>query len=119
MRYQSIIRFFEYAHIEYAIPEDFNLVRARKLVNAEFAMQADGIIVVEQISYTKQDILAELDRPDFMARLIQHKRVWENPSLLDLLEKDKVNLSQQPAWFHLGYAPRFKEFVSEYFAAIF
>lgn len=119
MRYQSIIRFLEYAHIDYNVPQDFNLSRAKKLVNAEFSMQPDGIIGIETFSYTKQDLLTELERSDFIQRLENHKRIWENKSLLDLLEKDKIDLTQRPSWFHLAYAPHFKEYVSEYFAPVF
>jgi hypothetical protein len=119
MRYQSIIRFLEYAHIEYNVPQEFNLSRAKKLVNAEFAMQPDGIIEIETFSYTKQDLLTELERTDFIQRLENHKRIWENKSLLDLLEKDKIDLTQRPSWFHLAYAPHFTAYVSEYFAPVF
>jgi len=119
MRYQSIIRFFDYAHIEYTESTTFNSSRAKKLVNAEFAMQPDGIIDIDGFSYTKQDLLSELEHPAFSQRLEQHKRIWDNKPLLELLEKDKVNLSQKPAWFHLAYAPHFAEFVSPYFAPVF
>ena len=62
MQYQSIIRFFEYAHIDYNNAADFNFTRAKKLVNAEFAMQTDGFIAIDDFSYSKNDILAEMDR---------------------------------------------------------
>jgi hypothetical protein len=119
MQYQSIIRFFEYAHIEYRSAENFNLTRARKLVQAEFSMQDDGFVVIDGFSYSKNDVLIELERPDFVHRLEEHLHIWENKSLLDLLEKDAVNFSQRPDWYYLSFVPSFKAFVSPYFAPVF
>ncbi|KAA5534489.1 hypothetical protein F0919_07660 [Taibaiella lutea] len=119
MQYQSIIRFFDFSGIEYDNVGGFNLSRAKKLVTAEFAMQADGIIVVDGCSYTKQEILAELERRDFSERLQFHKIIWENKGLLAFLEEDRFDFHDGGNWYSLSDMPGFVSFVSPYFSVVY
>jgi hypothetical protein len=119
MQYQSIIRFFDYSGIEYNNVDGFNLSRAKKLITAEFAMQTDGIIVVDGFSYTKQDILSELERPDFSERLQFHKIIWERKGLLSFLEQDRFDFHDGGSWYPLSNMPGFVPFISPYFSVVY
>lgn len=117
-QYISIIRLFDHCGISTA--EDFNLSRAKKQLQAEFGVAQDGFIEVNGHSYSRHDIFEEIERPDFPARLVFHKQIWNSPQILQLLEENIVDLNSikdefAPFWDN----EEFDEFFSPYFAGPF
>lgn len=87
MKYQSIIRLFEYCGIDYTNPD---MIRIKKILTAEFAIAKDGIIVIGQCSYSGNDIFNALDNENFSMRLQYDIFIWHEKSLLAFLESDKT-----------------------------
>ncbi len=117
-QYISIIRLFRHSDIDTA--DAFNLSRAKKQLQAEFSIAQNGFIEIDGHTYTKHDVFEEIERPDFTERLVFHKQIWENKTLLDLLENNSVYLTD------LGGAlqpftgnEKFDAFFSPYFAGPF
>lgn len=119
MRYQSIIRFLEYTGITVHPDEVLVPARIKKLVVAEFALQSDGIITLEDIDYTKNEIFSELEHPDFQDRMRFHYMIWQQKNLLLFLEKESVSLEEIAPWEPLMQDEDFIDFVSPYFAPAF
>ncbi len=118
MGYTSIIRFLEYCHIDIAEESAINVTRIKKQINAEFAMQPDGIITIDDISYTKHDVLQEVEHPNFLERLQHHKTIWAHKDLLNTLEKHAIDIDIATSeWCRLQNDDNFVEFVSPYMAA--
>ncbi len=88
-QYQSVIRLFKNSHIDVDAP--LQPGRIKKQLTAEFDFSATGYIEADGLSYTKSDVLEELNTPDFEKRFQYHKRIWENPAILNLLEKNAYN----------------------------
>lgn len=117
-QYVSIIRLFNHSGI--TVDNDFNLPRVKKQLQAEFGIAQDGFIEVEGHTYTRHDVMEELDRPDFMKRLTFHKQIWDSPEVLDLLENSAIDLDT----FGEAFKPfcgnsEFDEFFSPYFGGSF
>lgn len=117
-KYISVIRLFEHCGIPTG--QDFNLARAKKQLMAEFGIAADGFIEVDGHTYTRHDVLEEINRPDFQQRLVFHKQIWGSPEILLLLEENSINLHTikiefKPFWGN----SEFIEFFSPYFAEPF
>ena len=91
-RYLSIIRLFRHCGIE--VQEGLNASRARKLVVAEFNHSADGFIETGGFTYNKEDALDEIQHPEFERRMAYHLKLWEHPHLLNVLEKDELNITE-------------------------
>lgn len=117
-QYISIIRLFEHCGI--SAGDDFNLSRAKKQLQAEFGIAQNGFIEVNGFNYSRQDVMEEIDRPDFMQRLVFHQKVWQQKQVLTLLEKNTADLKTikeefSPFWNNQA----FDEFFSPYFAGPF
>ncbi|MDB5202135.1 MAG: hypothetical protein JWQ27_1544 [Ferruginibacter sp.] len=117
-QYISIVRLFEHAHIDHQT--ELNSGRLKKQVNAVFAFEASGILSIDGFDYNKNDVLEEIDRPDFAARLPFHQAIWNNKALLGFLEDhvfyfDDFRSQLQPFNNH----PEFEAFFSPYFAGPF
>lgn len=117
-QYISIIRLFN--HLDIPCGEDFNLSRTKKQLQAEFGIAQGGFIEVDGYTYTRHDVFEEVDHPDFPKRLFFHRRLWDSPMILELIETNTANF--------LGVATEFKnftgnkdfdEFFSPYFAGPF
>ena len=117
MQYQSIIRLFEYCNVEYG--DNMDVGRIKKILSAEFSIAPGGIITIDNFDYSKNDILEELESPDFSKRLRHHIQIWKQQSLLNCLEQNRVDYSDVHTWVELRYAPGFVRFVSPYFATSF
>lgn len=117
-QYISIIRLFNHCGIPAG--DDFNLSRAKKQLQAEFGIAQNGFIEVEGFTYTRHDVLEEIDRPDFTDRLKFHRQIWACKQILQLLEKNTANLNTireefGPFWGN----EEFDKFFSPYFAGPF
>lgn len=119
MQYQSLIRFLEYAAIDYSPDTVHNISRIKKQVTAEFALEAGGIITIDDISYTKHEVLTELERHDLPERLGYHRVIWNHKGLLDLLERDALDMNTISSWRSLSQNSGFVSFLSPYFAPAF
>ncbi|WP_118975971.1 hypothetical protein [Taibaiella koreensis] len=96
-----------------------SLSRMKKLAQAEFALQPDGVITLDGISFTGNDVLQELDQADAQQRLHYHLLLWEHKELLELLEKDHLHMDNMGQWYALHRDEGFRDFVSPYFATAF
>ncbi|MEP7252825.1 MAG: hypothetical protein ABI683_10615 [Ginsengibacter sp.] len=117
-QYTSIIRLLEHCGI--ATDGDLNLLRIRKQLLAEFSMAQSGFIEVDEYSYSRNDVFEEIDRPDFLKRLIFHRQIWNSPPMLALLEHNAIDLSTIKDHFKPFWGNKvFDEFFSPYFAGPF
>jgi hypothetical protein len=117
-QYISIIRLFDLCGI--TTGDDYNPVRARKQLQAEFGIAQDGFIEAGGFAYTRQDVFEEIEHPDFEKRMVFHRQIWERSQLLELLEQNSVNVYTiseefEPFW---GNA-EFDAFFSPFFAGPF
>ncbi len=119
LQYISIIRLFQHCDVDYlSIP--FNTTRAKKQLQAEFAMQEDGIITIDGFHYNKSDVLAELDNPTIEDRLHYHQLIWNNQQVLNLLEKEEINMDTIGQELNVYRKDeKFIAFFSPYFATPF
>ncbi|MDR2915198.1 MAG: hypothetical protein LBV74_10265 [Tannerella sp.] len=115
MKYLSIIRFFEYCNIGYSEPD---LSKIKKIISAEYSLSDNGIISINGLDYTKDAVLQEIERDDFLRRLQFHGLIWDNKDLLHLLEQDLVG-EHAESWFYLSENEAFRNFISPYFAYSF
>jgi hypothetical protein len=88
--YSSIVRLF--AHCDIDTQAALNISRIRKQIVAEFAMAEDGFITIDHCTYNKNDVLAEIDDPNFLERWPMHQIVWQNKQILELLEDETINM---------------------------
>ncbi|MEN9523352.1 MAG: hypothetical protein RL065_1729, partial [Bacteroidota bacterium] len=122
MQYQSPIRLFNHLQISNEILNDvMQLPKLKKLLLAEFAIAENGIIKIDGFTYDKNEVIIELDKPDFYNRLNFHQQVWSQKSLLNLLEKNQFNkyFNQYYLWKDFKNEIAFVDFVSPYFATTF
>lgn len=118
-QYTSIIRLF--IHSDVSIDDAaINIPRIKKQFTAEFDFAKEGFIQVDGYSYSKNDVLEELGRPDFLERLIYHKRIWENKAVLSVLENNELRLTELRDQIKtFANEPAFDAFFSPYFAVPF
>lgn len=117
-QYISPIRLFEHLGIEYNT--DLNIPRIKKHINAEFSIARDGFIEVDGHSYNKNDVIAEIERVDFAARMHYHRELWKYHFLLAMLESNEANLPEvRTALDNFQRDDAFDEFFSPYFAGPF
>lgn len=119
MQYQSIIRLFNHLGIAYNVSSDLFVSRIKKQINAEFAIEANGIIIIDGISYTKNDVLNAIDSSNWSDIIQFHKEIWEHKGLLQLLESDKLDLDKAHEWYSLSKNEAFVALLSPYFAPRF
>ncbi|MDU1889993.1 MAG: hypothetical protein E6767_04825 [Dysgonomonas sp.] len=117
MRYLSPIRFYTYCGIDIENDSSIDLSRLKKIVSAEFAMATDGTISIDNFSYNKNDILLDLESPDWNKNLSFHILIWQTKSLLNYLETDTINtFKSRKEWINLSENKDFVNFTSPYFA---
>ncbi len=117
-QYISIIRLLQ--HCDIPCLETIDVFRARKVLQAEFNLRQNGFIEVDGFSYSRQDVFEELDRPDFITRMIYHRKIWNSTVLLELLEKNTVSTHLLPAALKIHNGNRiFEDFFSPYFSHSF
>lgn len=117
-QYISIIRLFGHAAI--STEGEINLGRVKKQLIAEFDFTKSGFIEVEGFSYSKQDVLEEIEHPQFPARLNYHKRIWEKKALLGLLENNNWDNGTPMTDLEVFLGDKdFDQFFSPYFAGPF
>ena len=117
-QYISIIRLFNYCGISSG--EDFNLPRTKKHLEAEFRIAQGGFIEVADHTYTRHDVFEEIERPDFLKRLVFHRQIWKSPHILQLLEKNSADLVAVHDECTLFWNDKsFDDFFSPYFVGPF
>lgn len=117
-QYSSIIRLMEHCGIDSG--GELNLSRIRKQLTAEFGISETGFLEVDGHTYTRHDVLEEIDHPDFAKRFIWHKRIWKCPALLNLLENSEANFFALREEFKLFAGDtEFDALFSPYFAGPF
>jgi len=118
-QYTSIIRLFLHSDVA-TNGEAINMPRIKKQLAAEFDFAKEGFITVDGYNYSKNDVLEELSREDFLERLHYHKKIWENKAVLSILEDNELRLYElrdQIKTFTNDTA--FDAFFSPYFAVPF
>lgn len=117
-QYSSIIRLLDYLQID--TESELNISRIKKQVLAEFAIATTGFIEVDGYSYSKNDVLNELESPDFEKQLSFHKIIWKASNLMELLEKNNTYLKHLEVDFKdIPNDVEFDEFLSPFFAKPF
>ncbi len=117
-QYISPIRLFNYLGVEYK--GTANIPRIKKHLIAEFDHAADGFIETDGYSYSKNDVLEEIERPDFAERLVYHQKIWDTKNILCILEDNAVNLQGlQKSFESFQNDEAFDAFFSPYFASPF
>ncbi len=116
-QYISIIRLFNHCSIPFE--EAVNLSRIKKQLTAEFGLAASGFIEVDGFSYNKNDVLEEIERPDFAYRLGYHKRIWESKDVLIMLEQNSFSHNFRNQMRQFQNDDNFDIFFSPYFATPF
>ncbi len=119
-QYISIVRLIEDCGFDYSGEIDFQ--RLKKLLLIGFSHSTDGFIQINEFSYSKQDVLEEIERSDFAARLPYHIKLWNSKGILQLLEKNEVTdtsflIVQEFRQFEND--PHFDMFFSSYFKTSF
>ncbi|RQO31355.1 hypothetical protein DBR32_05165 [Taibaiella sp. KBW10] len=119
MQYKSPIRFFDYSHIDLTDVAAINIARVKKQIAAEFSMEPTGIITLEGIDYSKQDIFSIIESAQFATEITHHIKIWAHKSLLQFLESGTVTelLDQETAGLKEDLP--FVNFCSPYFAPQF
>jgi hypothetical protein len=117
-QYISVIRLFQ--HCDVPAGADLNLPRAKKQLLAEFAAAEEGFIEVDGHTYSRHDVLEEIERPDFPSRLTFHEMIWKSPQMLQLLEENTADITTireafDPFWNN----EEFDHFFSPYFCGPF
>lgn len=115
MKYVSIIRFLKYCNIDYTT---LDLSKMKKIIAAEYALSEGGIISIDGFDYTKDSVLQEIEREDFLQRLNYHVYIWSYKDLLGFLEQVR-DVNTSASWFSSSMSADFKRFISPYFAYSF
>jgi hypothetical protein len=111
--YLSIIRLLEHCGIEY--DGAINISRLKKILLAEFGLSPTGIITIEQHSYNKNDIIAEIENTDFSNRLQWHIAIWQCKNVCRFLEldvlhtdelKEEISVFKENDWFKKFISPQ-------------
>lgn len=118
-QYTSIIRLF--LHSDVATDDALiNVPRIKKQLAAEFDFAKEGFITIDKYNYSKNDVLEELGRADFIDRLHYHKRIWENKAVLSILEDNELRLYELRDQIKtFANDTKFDAFFSPYFAVPF
>ncbi len=117
-QYISPIRLFDHCGIDYS--GEVNLQRLKKQLSAEFDFSKSGFIETGGYTYNKNDVLEEIERPDFISRLTYHKKIWQNKNMLAVLEDNQVDLyAIKYSFDEFQNDPAFDDFFSPLFAAPF
>jgi hypothetical protein len=117
-QYISPIRLFNHCGID--TQGELNIGRIKKQLNVEFDSTKDGLIVIDNFTYNKNDIIEELEHPLFAERMQYHNRLWDAKSILYALEENKLNFDNISAEFKSFTGDEaFDQFFSPYFAAPF
>ena len=117
-QYISPIRLFQHCSVSY--DGEINISRIKKQLVAEFDFAASGFIEIDVHTYNKNDVLEELERTDFIERIKYHRRIYESPNLLSILESNTGNLNVIQSEFDKFQNDKdFDQFFSPYFAAPF
>jgi hypothetical protein len=118
-QYISLIRLFDHCGIP--ADDNINLPRIKKQLQAEFGITGGGFIEVDDYSYNRHDVFEEIERPDFLQRLVFHKQIWKRPQILQLLENNIADFSGtlRSEFALLWNNKAFDEFFSPYFAGPF
>lgn len=117
MLYISPIRFFEQLNIS---TEDLSDVKnLKKIVNLEFLSSETGIIPIDGFDYNKQDLLQLLSDEHFERHWDFHRKIWDNKFLLDVLEREAVDMKQLREVLAFKNDAAFCQFISPYFATPF
>jgi hypothetical protein len=96
------------------------LTRIKKQLIAEFDFSKNGFIEIDNFSYSKNDILAEIEREDFTDRLKYHIKIWEIKSILAFLERGQPSIyTAKQDFAKLPNDAVFLAFFSPYFSAPF
>lgn len=118
IRYQSPIRFFEQYNIDYTIDIITKVDYLTSEIQRAFQQQHTLKIQIEDFIYTEEELIDELNHPQFNARLIHHTTIWNKKGLLKYLELDILQLREAARYWHsLAKDPEFVAFVSPYFVA--
>ncbi|MEI9955717.1 MAG: hypothetical protein WDM90_05265 [Ferruginibacter sp.] len=116
-QYISPIRLFEHCSIS---TTELNISRMKKQLSAEFDFAKTGFIEIDGYTYNKNDVLEEIERPDFFERLQYHSMLWESKNILSIIENNTGNLSYLKQEFDkFQHNKSFDVFFSPYFAAPF
>ncbi|PZP41843.1 MAG: hypothetical protein DI598_17765 [Pseudopedobacter saltans] len=117
MQYISPIRFFEQLDIP---TEDISDVKKlKKIVHLEFLSSETGIFNIDGFDYNKQDLLNLLSDEKFEQHWHFHQMIWNNKYLLDLLERESVDIKQLREILEFRNNADFCQFVSPYFVQVF
>ena len=118
-QYTSIIRLFLHSNVSID-DATVNVPRIKKQLTAEFDFAKEGFINVDGYNYSKNDVLEELSREDFIDRLHYHKRIWENKAVLSILEDNELRLYELRDQIKtFANDTKFDAFFSPYFAVPF
>lgn len=91
-QYTSIIRLLTHCDIE--LNGEVNVPRIKKQLLAEFDFADGGFINIDHYSYSKNDVLEEIGKEDFLQRFIYHKKIWEYKAVLAILENNELRLDE-------------------------
>lgn len=117
-QYISIIRLLK--HCDISLDGDINVSRIKKQINAEFDFAKDGFVNIDGNNYNKNDVFEEIEKADFLERLVFHKKIWEQKALLALLEKNDLNIYEVRSQIKThANDEKFKNFFSPYFVISF
>jgi hypothetical protein len=117
-QYVSIVRLLE--HIGVDAKQLGDISRVKKQITAEFNFAKDGFIEVDGHTYNKDEVLRELESPDFDTRLSYHLKLWHCKAILQMLEKNEADWKAISTEFkQLEGDTSFDEFFSPYFAQSF
>lgn len=119
MTFISIIRFFDYCHIDVTEVASINKPRIKKQITAEFALVPNGIIEIEGIVYNKQDVLDIIEAPDFETILAHQQLIHAHEPLRTFLEQGIAGEDLAEHVEQLKQNEAFVRYISKYFAPLF
>lgn len=119
MQYKSLIRLLQHTGIAKDSEYLHNKQRLKKLLMAEFALEATGFITIDDFDYSKQEVLDELEHANFEQRLVFHYLIWNSMPLLTFLEKGESIIGLGAQCAAVSEDVDFVSFVSPYFAPAF
>ena len=88
-------------------------------MQAEFGVADGGFIEVDGYSYSRHDVFEKIENPEFPTRFNFHKRIWNSPELLQLLENNALSTTLASELVPLMNNRDFYAFFSPYFAGPF
>ncbi len=117
MHYISPVRFFE--SLQISDDDISDPKKLKKIVNLEFLSSETGIVSIDGFDYNKQEMLELVSDDDFAQKWQYHKKIWANRPLLDVLERESVDIKQLREVLAEKENEGFVRFVSPYFATPF